>query len=154
MREVGYSVGMAHAELIEGDVTKMDFDSGQFDLVCAFGVLHHVRHPAVAVSEMLRVAQKAIFISDSNTFGQGSLFKRTVKQLLHSVKLWRVANFIKTRGRGYTISEGDGLAYSYSVFDNYKQIKAQCKSIHVLNTRGSGPNLYRSADVVALLGIK
>jgi hypothetical protein len=27
---------------------------------------------------------------------------------------------VKTRGRGYDVSAGDGLAYSYSVFDSYE----------------------------------
>ena len=67
---------------------------------------------------------------------------------------WPVADLIKTRGRGYTISDGDGVAYSYSVFNDYDQIAAVCKRIHLINTEGSGPNLYRSAPHIALLGLK
>ncbi len=70
------------------------------------------------------------------------------------IGLWRVVDFIKTKGKGYTISEGDGLAYSYFVFNNYKQISGYCKPIHLLNTKDGGMNLYRTASHVALLGIK
>src|SRR5437660_408922 len=80
LREVGYRTGLTHDELIDGDVMSLGFEDGAFDLVCAFGVLHHIKCPARAVTEMLRVARKAIFISDSNNFGQGSLLSRSIKQ--------------------------------------------------------------------------
>jgi SAM-dependent methyltransferase len=50
--------------------------------------------------------------------------------------------------------EGDGLSYSYSVFNDHAQIRAQCQRIHLLNTMDAGANLYRTASHVALLGIK
>lgn len=153
LREIGYSQGLSENELTEGDTTKLKFSDGQFDLVCAFGVLHHIKSPEDAVAEMLRVAQKAIFISDANNFGQGRPLARTTKQALNALGLWRIVNLIKTRGKGYTISEGDGLAYSYSVFNNYNLIKAQC-SIHMFNTKDGGGNFFRTAGHVALLGIK
>ena len=68
--------------------------------------------------------------------------------------MWPLADWIKTRGKGYTISDGDGLAYSYSVFNDYPQIAANCSSVHMLNTSNAGPNLYRTASHVALFGIK
>jgi len=154
LREMGYNMGLSKEELIEGDATAIDFDDGDFDAVSEFGVLHHLRRPHVAVSEMLRVAKEAIFISDDNNFGAGNFALRTSKQLLNSLGLWRAANYVKTGGKGYTISEGDGLSYSYSVFNNYKQIKSQCKSVHLLNTRNGHINPYRSASHVALLGFK
>jgi ubiquinone/menaquinone biosynthesis C-methylase UbiE len=153
-RDVGYTKGLSRQELIEGDAQQLQFADGAFDLVCEFGALHHMTDPGKAVSEMLRVARKAIFISDSNNFGQGSLASRTVKQVLRSIGLWRVADLIKTRGRGYTLSEGDGLFYSYSVFNNYPEIARRCKSVHLVNTVAAGTNLYRSAGHIALLGIK
>ena len=154
LREVGYSHGLSENELIKGDATKLKFDDGQFDMVCEFGVLHHIKHPEKAVSEMLRVAKKAIFISDSNNFGQGRLLVRTAKQALNALGLWRVADFIKTKGKGYTISEGDGLAYSYSIFNSYQLIKTRCERVHLLNTNDGGSNFYRTAGHIALLGIK
>jgi ubiquinone/menaquinone biosynthesis C-methylase UbiE len=154
LRKVGQAKGLSETELVEGDAMKLQFDDGSFDLVCEFGALHHIPEPSKAVSEMLRVARKAIFISDCNNFGHGSKLSRFLKQTIRAAGLWPVANLIKTRGKGYTISEGDGLAYSYSVFDNYKQIARECSAVHLLSDDGSGPNLYRTAGHVALLGIK
>jgi ubiquinone/menaquinone biosynthesis C-methylase UbiE len=154
LREVAYSEGISEVELTDGDALDMEFSDGEFDVVCAFGVMHHVRHPNEVVEEMLRVAKKAIFISDSNSFGQGSLLARTIKQLINTCGLWSVANLIKTRGRGYTVSQEEGLSYSYSVFNNYKQIRQCCKSVHVFNTTPGGVTPYRTASHVALLGIK
>ena len=154
LREVGYTKGLLESELIDGDAMNLPFDDGSFDLVCEFGALHHIPSPAVAVSEMLRVSRDVIFISDCNNFGQGSKLSRLSKQAINALRLWSFVDRVKTQGRGYTVSEGDGLAYSYSVFNNYKQIRKKCKSIHLLNTAGAGPNLYRTASHVALLGVK
>lgn len=154
LRQIGYRSGLTDTELVDGDATSLDFDDGEFDLVCEFGVLHHIKTPEVAVDEMLRVARKAIFISDSNNFGQGSLSTRLLKQWINACGLWKIADLIKTKGKGYTISEGDGLAYSYSVFNNYEQIKRSCKKIHLLNTKDGGRNFYQTASHIALLGVK
>jgi ubiquinone/menaquinone biosynthesis C-methylase UbiE len=154
LREIGYRQGISKEELIDGNALKLQFGDGSFDLVCAFGVLHHIKVPEVAISEMLRVGRKAVFLSDSNNFGQGSLLARSIKQFINLFGLWKAADMLKTRGKGYLISEGDGLAYSYSVFNNYKQIKQQCKNIHLLNTKDGRINFYRTASHVALLGIK
>jgi len=153
-REIGYQHGLSKSELLEGDATSIAFGDGEFDLVCEFGALHHISNHQVAVSEMLRVAKKAIFISDCNNFGQGSLMARTIKQMVNAIGLWKVADFIKTGGKGYDFSEGDGLTYSYSVFNDYRVIQKHCKSIHLLNTRAGGVNPYRSAGHVGLLGVK
>jgi ubiquinone/menaquinone biosynthesis C-methylase UbiE len=96
----------------------LPFRSESFDAVCQFGILHHVQDPNRVVAEMMRVATRAVFLSDSNRFGQGSMGVRMSKLLLAQCGLWPVANFLKTRGKGYTISAGDGLSYSYSVFDS------------------------------------
>ena len=154
MREIGYQLGISRTELFEGDALNLQFKNGEFDLVCAFGVLHHIKTPEIAISEMLRVAKKAIFLSDSNNFGQGSLIARIFKQLINLFGLWKVANFVKTKGKGYTLSDEDGLSYSYSLFNNYQQIKRECKIINLLNTKGGAINLYRTASHVALLGQK
>jgi ubiquinone/menaquinone biosynthesis C-methylase UbiE len=154
LRKVGHSKGLLETELIDGDAMDRPFSDGSFDLVSEFGALHHIPVPSKAVSEMLRVSHHAVFISDCNNFGQGSKLSRLLKQTINAVRLWPFVDLIKTRGKGYTISKGDGLAYSYSVFNNYERIKKECSSIHLLNTVDAGPNLYRTADNVALLGIK
>lgn len=153
LREVGYAKGLTEEDLVEGDATRLQFPDGAFDLVCEFGILHHVRHPETVVAEMLRVAKIGIFISDSNNFGQGSRLARAFKQLLDMLGLWKFADLIKTKGKGYHITEGDGLAYSYSVFNNYAQIARACHT-HIFNTEPAGINPYRTAPHIALLGIK
>lgn len=154
LRKLGYQNGLTESELIAGDATRLDFANEEFDLVCEFGMLHHIKHPEKAVAEMLRVAKTAIFISDSNNFGQGSIFSRLSKQTINFFCLWKLVDYIKTRGKGYTISKDDGLGYSYSVFNNYNQIKKVCKCIHILNTKDGGINPYRTASHVSLLGMK
>lgn len=153
LREIGHASGLSTEELVDGDATRLAFRDDQFDLVCEFGVLHHIRHPERAVREMLRVGRIGIFLSDCNNFGHGSSGSRLAKQLLNALGLWRLADFVKTRGKGYTISEGDGLAYSYSVFNDYRTISEQCHTF-VLNTVPAGINPYRTASHVALLAIK
>jgi ubiquinone/menaquinone biosynthesis C-methylase UbiE len=154
LRDIGYSMGIPNDELVDGDATNINFAASEFDLVSEFGILHHIPTPSRAVAEMLRVAKKAIFISDSNNFGHGSFISRSAKQLANSLGLWRTMDFVKTKGKGYSISEGDGLYYSYSVFNNYKQIQAACRKIHIMNTNDGEINPYRTASHVALLGIK
>jgi ubiquinone/menaquinone biosynthesis C-methylase UbiE len=154
LRQVAYENGVPASELVDGDGSHLQFADGSFDVVCEFGVLHHVRDHARIVCEMLRVARKAIFISDSNNFGQGRPLVRWVKQALDAAGLWPLADFVKTRGKGHIVTEGDGVSYSYSVFNDYKLVRAHCRRIHVLNTRDGGVNPYRTAGHVALLGIK
>jgi ubiquinone/menaquinone biosynthesis C-methylase UbiE len=154
LRALGHKKGLSQKELIEGDAQCIALPDGAFDLVCEFGALHHMPDPRKAVKEMLRVARKAIFISDCNNFGQGTTAARCAKQLINALGLWRLADFVKTRGKGFTISEGDGLAYSYSVFSDYRTIASRCKSVHLLNTVSAGSDLYRSSSHIALLGIK
>ena len=154
LREQGYNKGIPESILIEGDGNKLNYGNGEFDLVCEFGVLHHVPKPNIVVSEMLRVSKKCIFISDSNNFGQGGLLNRSIKQVLNFFGLWPLFNLIKTRGKGYQISVGDGLFYSYSVFNNYKQIANQCSNVHLLNTKDGRVNPYTSSSHVALLARK
>jgi SAM-dependent methyltransferase len=152
-RVIGYGKGLLETELVDGDAMGLAFADGSFDLVCEFGALHHIPRPELAISEMLRVARKAIFISDSNNFGQGGKFSRSLKQAINALRLWPAVNLIKTKGTGYTLSAGDGLTYSYSVFTNYKQISKRCASVYLLNTANSAPNLYRTSSHVALLGV-
>ena len=154
LRQAAIAHGVPPEDMLEADALALPFADRAFDVVCAFGVLHHIRTPERAVSEMLRVANRAIFISYSNNFGQGSLLARTAKQVLHRTGLWPIANFLKTGGRGHHVSDGDGLAYSYSLFSSYPQIRARCSTVHLMNTTPATHNLYRSASHIALLGVK
>lgn len=153
LRMQAYKKGISETMLIEGDGNDLNFESKEFDLVCEFGVLHHVPKPERVVSEMVRVANKGIFISDSNNFGQGSKLSRFIKQCINLMGLWKTYDFIRTKGKMYQISLTDGLFYSYSVFNNFKQIKKTFKKIHLLSTKDGDVNLYKTASHVALLAM-
>ena len=112
--------GIAADDLVRGRGESLPYADRSFDAVCEFGILHHVREPNAVVREMLRVARRAVFLSDANRFGQGSYVSRLAKLALCRSGLWPLANYVKTRGRGYAFTPGDGLAYSYSVFDSYE----------------------------------
>jgi ubiquinone/menaquinone biosynthesis C-methylase UbiE len=105
--------------MIRASGEALPFPDASFDAVCEFSTLHHVPDPNAVVREMLRVARKAVFICDSNRFGQGSRSARLLKLALYWSKMWPVFDFMRTRGRRYMINEGDGLWYSYSVYDSF-----------------------------------
>lgn len=138
-------------ELRDGDATQLPFPDKSFDLVTEFGALHHMRYPAKAVAEMVRVARHAVYISDCNNFGQGGPLSRLVKQGLRAVGLWRATDWLKTGGKRYTITEGDGLAYSYSVFDDLPAVRRRFSRVMVMNTMGQAVNHYREAPTVVVL---
>jgi len=154
LRSIAYKKGLNPSEIVDGNAMSLNYNDCEFDLVCEFAALHHIPRPELAVREMLRVARRYIFISDSNNFGHGSLPVRSLKQGLNLFKCWKIFDLIKTRGKGYTISEGDGLAYSYSVFNNYDIIKKECSAIYVMNTSGNGFSHYRQSSNIALFGVK
>ncbi|MGB7433997.1 MAG: class I SAM-dependent methyltransferase [Candidatus Acidiferrum sp.] len=117
----GVSTGNTHTvSLLQASGDALPFANGSFDAVIEFAALHHVANPSVVIKEMLRVARKVVVVADSNRFGQGSLPARLFKLLLYKTGLWNAFNFLRTRGKHYQISEGDGLFYSYSVYDSYK----------------------------------
>jgi len=105
--------GIPPAALVQGSGLELPFAADSFDAVVECGVLHHVRELWRVVTEMMRVARKGVFLSDSNIFGLGRPPVRLLKLTLYCIGLWKLSKLIQTRGRGYTISEGDGLAYSY-----------------------------------------
>lgn len=154
LRKVGHAKGLALDELRHGDINALGFEDGAFDLVCEFAVLHHVPKPEQAVGEMLRVARRAIFISDANNLGQGGPMVRFIKRSLDALGLWRALDWLRTGGKGYHVSAGDGLFYSYSVYGNFRQIRSACKSLHQFNTVDAGRHIANSAPHIAMLGIK
>lgn len=117
-----------------GDARRLPYGDGAFDAVVACGIMHHVDTPAVVITELTRVARRAVFISDSNRFGMGSLPARIAKLVLKKARLWHVANYLKTRGKGYTESEGDGIAYSYSIYDSLAALSRWSDSVSLIPT--------------------
>ena len=129
----GVATGNARTILwLQASGEALPFADGSFDAVSEFSILHHVPNPSAVVREMLRVARKAVVIVDCNRFGQGSLPARLFKLFLYKTGLWHAFNFVRTRGKRYQISEGDGLFYSYSVYDSYDLVASWADRLLVL----------------------
>jgi ubiquinone/menaquinone biosynthesis C-methylase UbiE len=64
--EAARAAAPANVRFEEADVMALPFGYAEFDLVCCHRVLHHVRRPELAVSELARVARPGdkIFIAD------------------------------------------------------------------------------------------
>ena len=61
-----------------------------------------------------------------------------IKLGLWAVGLWRLADWIKTRGKRYTYSKGDGIAYSYSVFQSLRQVRTVWTDVKIYATSAEG----------------
>lgn len=141
------------ATLVAGDGNQLPLRDATVDMACAFAVLHHVPDPRQVLSEMLRVARVGIFVSDSNNFGQGGALTRRLKQWINALGLWPLANWIRTRGRGWQYSEGDGVFYSFSVFSQVPWI-SEMAEVHLVNLDGGAFNPYAQSGTVGMLAIK
>jgi SAM-dependent methyltransferase len=112
----------------------LPYAADSFDAVIATGVMHHLPDPAPVIAEMLRVARQAIFISDCNMYGCGRFPVRLARMALARVGLLRPLNRMRRGGNDWFMSEGDGVAWSYSVFDSRAQIAAACAETLVIST--------------------
>jgi ubiquinone/menaquinone biosynthesis C-methylase UbiE len=144
--------------LIRGMGQSLPFPDKSFDAVCELGMLHHVPDPNAIVREMLRVARKAVFISDGNRFGQGSQSARWLKLLLCKAGLWKTTDWIKTLGKGYVVSDGDGLIYSYSIYDSFNLVANWADRIILIPTSSEKPRSWfhplLTSSHVLLCGIR
>ena len=143
---------------IQGVGESLPFADRSFDAVCEFSTLHHVHDPAPVVREMLRVARKVVLIADSNRFGQGSMTTRLIKFALYKTGLWRAYWLFGTRGKGYIMDEGDGLAYSYSVYDSYDLVALWADRIILVPANpGNAPSWFHpilNRDAILLFAFK
>lgn len=137
LREQGYQKGLSSEDLLDGDAYQLPFESDSFDLVCEFAVLHHVRQPDKMIQEMSRVGARMICISDCNFMGQGPLLLRSLKFLIFFLGFWPLADWIKTKGKRYTFSDGDGVAYSYSIYQSFRILRKYWKNLRLTATGGS-----------------
>ncbi len=64
--EAGREAAPGNVRFAEGDVMSLPFDYAAFDIACCHRVLHHVRRPELAVSELARVTRPGgkLFIAD------------------------------------------------------------------------------------------
>ncbi|MDB6138343.1 MAG: methyltransferase type 11 [Verrucomicrobiaceae bacterium] len=154
MRARAVEKGVPLSILTAGGGTDLPFKDGEFDLVMSYGVLHHIREADKAVAEMMRVAKKAVFISDANYMGQGPMPARLLKWGLTKLGLWQAAYKVYTGGKGYWTSPHDGLAYSFSVHNYRKLLMTRCDRIHYLSTMSSTPNLTLGCSHLAILALK
>jgi len=118
--------------VIQGVGEALPFENASIDMVCAFAMLHHVTNPENVIKEMLRVARKGIIIIDGNRFGLGRWPIRLLKLTLYKAGVWKIANYLNTAGKGYNLTDGDGLFYSYSVYDSFDQIAEWAGQLIVL----------------------
>jgi ubiquinone/menaquinone biosynthesis C-methylase UbiE len=124
--------GVPAGAILQAVGERLPFCDGTFDAVYSLAILHHVRQPNLIVSEMLRVARRAVIIIDGNRFGQGGWPARLLKLGLYKTRLWKIANYLKTGGKGYLLTEGDGLAYSYSVYDSFELLAAWSEQLIII----------------------
>jgi SAM-dependent methyltransferase len=111
--------GVPEGCIVEAEGESLPFADDAFDVVCEFGVLHHVADPHGIVREMTRVARRAVFLSDDNRFANGGPLRRATKYGLYRLGLWPLAYRLANRGRPYHLSAEDGgVVYSYSVYDS------------------------------------
>ena len=56
----------ANVTFVEGDATKLSFESGSFDLACSRRTFHHIARPEYAVAELARVTAPGgrVFVDD------------------------------------------------------------------------------------------
>ena len=134
--------GIERTRLIRGSGLQLPFRDHSFDVVLECGVLHHVKDPSVAVAEMMRVARRAVFLSDDNIFGHGAKVARILKLALYRMKLWTFVKLLQTGGKGYTVSDGDGVAHSYSVYfqhNHFREWADRVIAVPVGKNGGSSP---------------
>jgi 2-polyprenyl-3-methyl-5-hydroxy-6-metoxy-1,4-benzoquinol methylase len=147
--------GIPEERLEVADSTKLPYADGQFDVVVETAVLHHVPDPAAVIAEMLRVARQAIFISDSNAYALGRPAARFAKLALTRIGLLDRVNRWRRGGTDWYYTEGDGVAWTYSVYDSLPQIRAACPEVIVIPTQideqrsASWPLLYSPHVLVA-----
>ena len=125
------------------DATALPFPDGAFDLCIETGILHHVPNPARIIDEMLRVCRVGIALSDNNmyvagdSFGilPGGILGATVKMALCRAGIWRALKRI-VRGKEWSYSEGDGVFWTYSLYDSMSQLRKSCSQVFLIPLRG------------------
>ena len=154
LREIALSKGLSPQQIDLGSAENLPYNNNQFDVVTAFGVLHHVQNPSRVIQEMLRVSAKYIYISDHNIYGWGSPLTKFVKQSIRQILGQVALKYVMTHGTGYHSTDYDGIFYPFSVCDYLPLLKRNCHIEFMVSTKGFANSLYREASHIAILASK
>jgi 2-polyprenyl-3-methyl-5-hydroxy-6-metoxy-1,4-benzoquinol methylase len=114
----------------------LPYEASSFDAVIETAVLHHVPAPEKILDEMLRVARVAVFLSDDNFYGTGSIAARLAKIGLAAAGLLPAVTRLRRSGHLWRESEGDGISWDYSVFAGAEYLSAAGAEVHIIPTAG------------------
>ena len=146
------------AKLGIGNGERLDFPDASVDIVAASGIMHHVDHPSLVISELFRVARKAVLISDHNNFAFGSPIAQRIRMMLDCTGLLGVATFVKQGFRKQGYSPEDGWWYPYSLVNNFAQIASLSDQLYVCPTRlptpGFSGNMLFAQSHLAIVAIR
>ncbi len=87
---------------------------------------------------MIRVSRIAVVLSDTNRFGRASWLARVVKLAAWTTGLWAPFYFFWTKGKNCDVSDCDGIAYSYSVYDSYSLLDRWADRMLAIPTKVEG----------------
>ncbi|MGI8557681.1 MAG: class I SAM-dependent methyltransferase [Solirubrobacteraceae bacterium] len=150
--------GVPAGVIVEAGGDPLPYSDRSFDAVCELGILHHVSDPNAIVSEMTRVARRAVFLSDGNRFAGGGGAHRAAKYALYMLRLWPAVYRAATGGRGYALNQGDGgVAYSYSVYDSLQILNEWADRVFLVPTTAARTSWFHplfSARTVLLCAIR
>ncbi|MGF1495083.1 MAG: class I SAM-dependent methyltransferase [Microcoleaceae cyanobacterium] len=153
LRKQALNKGLKSSEIICGDGYNLPLKDKSFDCVVAFGILHHVEHPNQIISEMFRVASKAVFISDHNIYGWGNKYSRLSKQIIRKFFGFKLLKFFMTKGVGYHDTDYDGIFYPFSLFEHLPIIASHSKQMYLVSTKGIPIHLYSQASHLAVASL-
>lgn len=145
------------ANLQAGTGEALPFRNATIDVVSAAGIMHHVDDPEVVISEMFRVAKKAVLISDHNNYAFGGSFAKKLRMGLKIAGMLGAFTYVKQGFKRQGYSEEDGWWYPYSLFENYKDIAAKADRLYIIPTRpatGQLGNIIFSQSHFCLIAIK
>jgi SAM-dependent methyltransferase len=144
------------ADIRKGSGEHLPFEDLSIDVATATGIMHHVDDPSKTISEMFRVARKAVLISDHNNYAFGGDLMRRLRMGLWLVGLLKPITYVRQgfNHRGY--SEEDGWWYPYSLLDNYSEIANRSSKVFIFPTRrtSSDGNLIFCQSHFAIVAIK
>ena len=107
---------------------------------------------------MIELARKAVFISDANYIGQGSLPVSLVKLLATRAGLWPMIKYVQQGFKDWGYNQSDGVYYSYSVFNDLPLLLEAFPRVFVIPVgsaakRGTSLPMLR-APIVLAVGIR